>query len=443
MKRTLEMESQILEISTHASHVPHISIAHNEFLKTAQHLENSLANSAAAGGPGGLGHGQAGRGGWSSDQLSNNVNISLPIASHMDQSLSMSLSPGNSLEIGNSRSMVYANDEEPGDARSNRPMADCIDNVASTGYDSIGGSPGSNPQTALMDIPREDDNEYDANMHQGNEFGGNSASAQDRAPTQDAQIAQFSRTNVENHYFRQTNTPFVPPGSALQTRLIDAYVEYDEINATHFSPARKNPAAGKELALRHAHMIAVTSERMKGYATEAQEQKMRQTYAAEAAAQKVARAVQHNYPNRLREQGKRQIMRIEAARVDGRPEPKVVEGVGKLVPENKHINSIYYDAVNGGNRALGFGVTGVGLHNGQSIEQVKASHPILHFEKSLLNQELLVPAINADGTDNHQPRDPRIIDQLELQRLENLERLEQVCSVRYFRCPMPYSVCLM
>jgi len=425
MKRTLKMEREIIQKSMRIADVPPISKARNDSVNTAQHLENSLAQSIAGGQEQVQGQGHAGH--WSADQFGSNVNISLPVASYMEQSLSMSLSPGSSLEMANSPSVVLANNNDNGE-NDRKPLTDRMDNMGEE-FDSFErGSLMENPdpQTVLAEFGDEYGSEYGLNLQQGKEHGG------DDCPTHH-HIAQFSRTHAEAHYFRQVKTPFVPPGSAVQTRMIDAYVEYDEIHVIHFSPAKKDSTAAKALAQRNAHMMAVTSERMKGYATQDQEQKMRQTRAAQGTAQKIARAVQLNYPNRFREQGKRQIMRLEAARVDGRPEPKVVDGLGKLVLEDRGYNPA--DFLNSGDNGTGFSVTGVGLYSGQTIEQVKATNAVLHFENSPLNRTLQIPPVNADGTEIRQPCDIRLIDQQEKreraekkmqQALIHSEKVEQI-----------------
>ena len=230
--------------------------------------------------------------------------------------------------------------------------------------------------------------------------------------TENSKIAQFSSTNSAQHYFNQVTTPFVPPGSQKQQKLIDTYVEYDEINVIHFSPAKKDPEKVRTLREHYDGIMAVTSERNRGYAEEVAAKEMRQKLVATKIKETVHLKVNKHYPTRQREQGKRQVMRMEAARVDGRAEPKMTQGVGKLVSENlknagKNILSIQGSNMNmaaGNNPSADTLGSGSGhLLQKLSLTEVKEAEPVLLFENSPLNRNLEIPKYNADGSPHRIP----------------------------------------
>ena len=61
----------------------------------------------------------------------------------------------------------------------------------------------------------------------------------------------------------------------IQKRLRDTYIEYDDINAVHFSPAKKDPERVKYLGRIYMDKLDITAKRTKGYAYELQRRNAR------------------------------------------------------------------------------------------------------------------------------------------------------------------------
>jgi hypothetical protein len=89
-------------------------------------------------------------------------------------------------------------------------------------------------------------------------------------------------------------------------------------------------------------------------------------------------------------------MKLEAAKVDGKPEPKQTEGLGPLVIEGQQGQGQEQGQRQGEGHSLSLNLT-----------HMKDLTPITHFEKSPINKKLHIPHKNADGSPNRCPPDPR------------------------------------
>ncbi len=324
-----------------------------------------------------------------------NIQISLPYAmsaSCVESNTSLhdgSIQMGSHIEgepsvtslQGMDKSTILANSNQ------NRPMTD-----------RIGSDLGSEPDHELL------------NPH------GTASMEQPSVDNETKKIAQLSRINSEKHYFNQVTTPFVPPGSSKQNRLQDSYVEYDEINAIHFSPAKKNPGRAQAIRQRYNDIMAVTSERNKGYADDVNGSNRRQDSVAKAINAKVYMAVSNKYRTLSRGQGLRQIAKLEAARLDGRAEPKLTQGVGKLI-HDKELSIANNLSIQGSTLKGGLSAE-FGAEKKLTIIEVIDAKPVLLFENSPLNRKLNIPQHNADGSPHRIPPSPQEKFMLEKARKE-------------------------
>ena len=362
------------------------------------------------------------------------------------QSLSISLSPGSSVEGGAKSPFLSSSailNGSPAADLAYASIAEGSESVYLSAQQERGLEQGSAMQSLAMTDRLEGTSvEWDG---QADTEERAAKSTTRHSAYKGVRIAQFSRTNSEKHYYQQVVTPYVPPGSDPQTRLWDTYVEYDEVNATHFSPEKKNPAAVRATKQRMAQQLAITSERMRGYGADLENRNQRMNQGARVAATQLTQQVQQKYPNRLREQGKRQTARLEAARLDGRPDPKPVDGLGKLVFE---VNTAHSDGTQASLRLDGVkAIPGVHLAASLSMQLDSSTHswhamkapsqqslpdiinapPILRFEESPLNRTLDVPVINADGSLSRQPPNPILLglaanEQRRIQEMQTEEK---------------------
>ena len=221
----------------------------------------------------------------------------------------------------------------------------------------------------------------------------------------------LSRTNAETFYFRQSMSPSVlTTKGSIQRKLHDTYVEYDDINAIHYSPAKKDPERVAFLANIHKNKVDVTAERTKGYSEADMKRKRR------------------------------------AERISSRARTRVM-----AVLENKQIlarNMTKYKLDKGACSAT----IKIGkMERRPPLQEPPDPNPLLTaietFSSSPLNKQLVVPELNADGTPKRKPPDPKEMflkyktkkaqreerQRQREQRLLQVEQLELQRARDYFR----------
>ena len=182
----------------------------------------------------------------------------------------------------------------------------------------------------------------------------------------------LSNINADTFYYRQSMSPTVQAKTGdVQRKLNDTYVEYDSINAIHFSPAKKDPERVAFLANIYQSKVDITAERTKGYGDTVRERTQR--------------------ADRISQKARAQVTAIL---------------------ENKTAmakNMARYKLDKGGNLAsIKIGK----MDRRPPLHQPHDPNPLLTaletFSLSPLNKQLVLPEVNADGSPNRKPPDPRV-----------------------------------
>ena len=175
-----------------------------------------------------------------------------------------------------------------------------------------------------------------------------------------------SVVNADQHYYKNSMTPKIHFKTGdIQRRLNDNYIEFDEMNVIHFSPAKKDPARVSHLENIYKDRINITAERTKGYGRVAQRQ--------------------HERALHISHRVKRQVHNVLAAK-------KKVLATTQLLKQDDTIK--------------------IGKKSGRlPLHVPNTSNPaeeaIEAFSVSPLNKKLIVPEVNADGTATRRPPDPK------------------------------------
>ena len=181
----------------------------------------------------------------------------------------------------------------------------------------------------------------------------------------------LSQVNADTLYYRQSMSPTrLAKKGDIQRRLHDTYVEYDDINVIHYSPAKRDPERVAFLANIYKDKVDITAERTKGYGESEHQRKHR------------------------------------ADRISARARAQVT-----AVLENKTAM-----ATNATKYKLDMDRDMIGVKIGKMkrrppLHEPPDPNPLLTaietFPLSPLNKQLVVPQVNADGSPNRKPPDHR------------------------------------
>lgn len=178
-----------------------------------------------------------------------------------------------------------------------------------------------------------------------------------------------SAVNADQLYYKNAMTPKAHQKTGdIQRHLNDNYIEFDEMNMIHYSPAKKDPVRMAHLEGIYKDRIHITAERTKGYGQMVKKQRERALH--------------------LSHKAKRLVHDVLAAK------KKVLATTRQFDLEEGDITF-----------KIGKKSERLPLH--VPITSNATEDAVEAFSVSPLNKKLIVPEVNADGTATRRPPDPK------------------------------------